>query len=75
MRYSWQLIEPDGTRLVKGAAAVRLLQLLRPTRWLGRACRPRPLTRLVGLLDHGVSLARPLLSHCVPKGPGPRRWP
>lgn len=75
LRYSWQLIEPDGTRLTKGPAAVRLLQLLKPTRWLGRACRPRPLTRLVGLLDHWIKAARPLLSHCVPKGPGPRRWP
>ncbi|MDQ4023875.1 MAG: hypothetical protein M3217_00065 [Actinomycetota bacterium] len=75
VRYSWQLVECDGTRLTKGEAAVRLMELLKPTRWLGRVCRPRPLTWLVGVIDHLVSMARPHLSHLVPKGPGPRRWP
>ncbi len=75
VKYSWQLIERDGTRLTKGEAAVRLLQLLKPTRWLGKACRPRALTWLVGRIDHLICIARPKLSHLVPKGPGPRRWP
>ena len=75
VRYSWQLIECDGTRLTKGRAAVRLMEYLKPTRWLGRACRPRPLTALVGWIDHLISISRPKLSHLVPKGPGPRRWP
>lgn len=75
LKYSWQLIECDGTRLTKGAAAVRLMQLLHPLRWLGRLCGPRPLTKLVGAIDHLISLSRPRLSKIVPKGPGPRRWP
>ncbi len=75
VRHSWQLIECDGTRLTQGAAAVRLMELLRPTRWLGRVCRFPPLTALVGVLDYMIKVSRPQLSHLVPKGPGPRRWP
>ena len=75
VKYSWQLIECGGTRLVKGEAAVRLMELLKPTRWLGKLCRLRPLTLLVGAIDHLISISRPKLSHVVPKGPGPRRWP
>ena len=75
VKYSWQLIECGGTRLTKGAAAVRLMQLLKPLRWLGELCSPRPLTKLVGAIDHLISLSRPKLSKIVPKGPGPRRWP
>lgn len=75
VKYSWQLIECGGTRLTKGPAAVRLMQLLKPTRWLGNLCRSRPLTRLVGVIDHLISVNRPRLSKLVPKGPGPRRWP
>ena len=75
LRYSWQLIERDGTRLTRGPAAVRLMELLRPTRRLGRLCRLRPLTRLVGAVDHLISVSRPRLSRLVPRGPGPRRWP
>jgi hypothetical protein len=44
VKFSWQLIECDGTRLTKGPAAVRLMQLLKPLRWLGKLCSPRPLT-------------------------------
>ena len=75
LTYSWQLIECDGRRLTRGEAAVRLMELLKPTRWLGKLCRPRPLTRLVGWIDHLISVSRPRLSHLVPRGPGPRRWP
>src|ERR671917_374271 len=75
VKFSWQLIECDGTRLTKGEAAVRLMEHLKPTRWLGKLCRPRLLTRIVGAIDHLISLARPQLSKIVPKGPGPRRWP
>jgi hypothetical protein len=51
------------------------MELLVATRWLGRLCRRRPLTWLVGLIDHLVNVARPKLSRLVPKGPGPRCWP
>ncbi len=75
VKFSWQLIERHGTRLTKGAAAVRLMELLKPLRWLGKLCRPWPLTKIVGAIDHLISISRPMLSHLVPKGPGPRRWP
>ncbi len=74
VEYSWQLIEREGTRLTKGEAAVRLMELLKPLRWLGKLCRVRPLTLLVGAVDHLISISRPTLSRLVPKGPGPRRW-
>ncbi|HEX2196198.1 MAG TPA: hypothetical protein VHJ76_04655, partial [Actinomycetota bacterium] len=75
LEHSWQLIECDGKRLTEGPAAVRLMELLRPVRWLGKLCRSRPLTRLVGAVDHLIKVSRPKLSHVVPQGPGPRRWP
>ncbi|MDQ3956962.1 MAG: hypothetical protein M3273_01435 [Actinomycetota bacterium] len=75
LRFSWQLIECDGTRLTKGPAAVRLLELLAPTRLLGRLCRPCRLTGLIGLIDHAIDVLRPWLSRIVPDKPGPRRWP
>ena len=75
LRFSWQLIECDGTRLTKGEAAVRLMEHLKPVRWLGKLCRARLLTRLVGAIDHLISVNRPKLSRLVPRGPGPRRWP
>ena len=75
LKFSWQLIECGGTRLTKGPAAVHLMELLKPTRLLGRLCRPRAMTLLVGLIDHWISRARPQLSSLVPDKPGPRRWP
>ncbi|MDQ3952979.1 MAG: hypothetical protein M3279_08470 [Actinomycetota bacterium] len=75
LRHSWQLIERDGTRLTEGPAAVRLMELLKPTRRLGRVCRVRPLTRIVGAIDRLIKVSRPKLSRLVPRGPGPRRWP
>jgi hypothetical protein len=75
VKYSWQIIECDGKRLTRGEAAVRLMELLKPTRWLGKVCRARLLTGLVGAVDHVISVNRPKLSRLVPKGAGPRRWP
>lgn len=75
VKFSWQLIECGGERLTKGPAAVRLMELLRPLRWLGKACRKARLTWLVGAVDHLISVSRPKLSKIVPKGRGPRRWP
>jgi predicted DCC family thiol-disulfide oxidoreductase YuxK len=72
---SWQLIEPDGTRLTHGDAFVRLLEVLGRTRWLGRAMRAARLTRLAGVIDRVISKARPFAGRFVPDGPGPRRWP
>ena len=44
---SWQLIEPTGVRLMHGPAAIRLLEYLPATGWLGRALRTLRLTALV----------------------------
>jgi predicted DCC family thiol-disulfide oxidoreductase YuxK len=72
---SWQLIEPDGRRLTHGDALVRLLQVLLPTRRLGRVLHAPWLVRLATIVDRLISKARPFLSRFVPDRPGPRRWP
>jgi predicted DCC family thiol-disulfide oxidoreductase YuxK len=72
---SWQLVFPDGRRLMSGDATVELLSRLAYTRWLGRALAVLRLTPLVGLIYLTVSWARPYLSRLVPDKPGPRRFP
>lgn len=72
---SWQLIEPDGTRLTHGDAVVRLLETVDATRWLGVLLRASRLTWLATALDRLISRARPYASRIVPNKPGPRRWP
>lgn len=72
---SWQLIEPDGRRLTHGDALMRLLELIRPTRRLGRALRAARLTRLATAVDRLISRSRPYAARVVPDRPGPRRWP
>lgn len=71
----WHLVLPDGSRRSGGPAVVDVLERLRWTRWLGRLCRA---LRLTGLLDAGydfVSKRKSRLSHHVPDGLGPRRFP
>ncbi len=72
---SWRIIEPDGRRLVKGEAAIALLEHLDATRWLGRLLRALRLTRLVAAVDWAISELRPYLSNLVKKGPPFRRPP
>ncbi len=73
VKESWRIIEPDGTRLVKGEAGIALLEHLDVTRWLGRLLRALRLTPLVGAVDWVISKLRPWLSHLVKKGPPFRR--
>ncbi len=72
---SWQLIECDGRRLVKGRALVRLLGLLPAFAWLGKLLGVLRLYFLAGLIDRAISRSRPFLSRFVPDVPGPRRPP
>lgn len=72
---SWQLIEPDGTRLTLGRAGVAAMEHIRVTRPMGKALR---VLRLEGLAT-GVNLVmrggRGFLGRVVPDRPGPRRPP
>ncbi len=72
---SWQLIESNGRRLIKGEALVRLLRLLPSFAWLGKLLSLLRLQPLAGLIDHAISKARPFLSRFVRDAPGPRRPP
>jgi predicted DCC family thiol-disulfide oxidoreductase YuxK len=72
---SWQLVFPDGRRLMSGEATVELLSRLARTRWLGRALMVLHLTPLVTVIYLAVSRVRPYLSRLVPDEPGPRRFP
>ena len=75
VRSSWQLIESDGRRLIKGHALVRLLSLLPSFAWLGKLLSVLRLQRLAALIDRAISKARPFLSRFVGDSPGPRRPP
>ncbi len=75
LKDSWQLIETDGTRLVKGRALVRLLGLLPALAWLGRVLSSLHLYALAGVVDQAISKSRPFLSRLVRDAPGPRRPP
>ncbi len=72
---SYQLLLPDGRRLQSGPASVELMELLRPTRWLGLVARRLRLTVVVGLLYNLVSVHRSRLGRLVPDRPGPHRPP
>lgn len=67
VRDSWRLYLPDGRRMTKGQAGTTLLELLGPTRLVGRALRRLRLEWLVGLVDKAVSRMRPLLSRIMSK--------
>lgn len=62
---SWRLVEPDGTKRIKGRAAVSLLYHLDATRYLGRILAFLRLHPVVGAIDAAISRARPLLSRLV----------
>lgn len=75
MASSWQLVEPDGTRLCKKPAAVRLLEHLSVTRWIARVLKALHLTWLAGLGYEFFNLSRGHLSKITPKVEPPVRWP
>jgi len=54
---------------------VDVLERLGWTGWFGRLCRALRLTRLLDAGYDFVSKKKSRLSHHVPDGPGPRRFP
>jgi predicted DCC family thiol-disulfide oxidoreductase YuxK len=72
---SWHLIEPDGTRLRKGPAAMALLDHLRPTRRVARALRALRLQWLVTAANSFFYVIRKKAGRFVPDVPTTRRWP
>lgn len=71
----WHLVLTDGTRLSGGPGAVRLLEELRWTRWLGTSCRVLGLTRSLGSVDAFIAERKGRLGRRVPDGEAPRRFP
>src|SRR5918999_5947650 len=68
---SWQLVYPNGRRLVTGEAAVELFQLMAKTRRLGRALARLHLTPLITAIYLLVSSLRPYFSRLASDEPGP----
>jgi predicted DCC family thiol-disulfide oxidoreductase YuxK len=71
----WHLVLTDGTRLSGGPGAVRLLEELRWTRWLGISCRVLGLTQSLGSVDAFIAERKGRLGRRVPDGEAPRRFP
>jgi predicted DCC family thiol-disulfide oxidoreductase YuxK len=71
----WYLVLTDGTRWSGGPGAVRLLEELRWTRWLGISCRVLGLTGLLGRVDALIGRKKGRLGRRVPDGDAPRRFP
>jgi predicted DCC family thiol-disulfide oxidoreductase YuxK len=71
----WHLVLTDGTRLSGGPGAVRLLEELRWTRWLGTSCRVLGLTGSLGSVDAFIAERKGRLGRGVPDGEAPRRFP
>lgn len=72
---SWQLIEPNGVRMMHGPAAIRLLEYLPATCWLAwilRRLRLEPLATAVNRLLHRI---RKPLGRLFPNPRVPRQWP
>jgi hypothetical protein len=72
---SWQLIEPTGVRLMHGPAAIRVLEHIAATRWLGRVLRTLRLTWLLTAFNRLLSRIRKPLGRFFPDPRLPRRWP
>jgi predicted DCC family thiol-disulfide oxidoreductase YuxK len=71
----WHLVMPDGSQRSGGPAVVDVLERLGWTGWFGRLCRALRLTRLLDAGYDFVSKRKSRLSHHVPDGPGPHRFP
>ncbi|MDP9285240.1 MAG: hypothetical protein M3P41_09880 [Actinomycetota bacterium] len=75
IKASWQLIEPSGVRLMHGPAAIRVLELLPPTRWLAFVLRTLRLIPLATAVNRFLSRIRKPLGRLFPNPQIPRRWP
>jgi predicted DCC family thiol-disulfide oxidoreductase YuxK len=72
---SWQLIEPTGLRMMHGPAAIRLIEHVPATRWLGWTLRTLRLTPLVTAVNRLLGRIRRPLSRFFRNPRVPRRWP
>lgn len=72
---SWHLVTIIGEDLVGGEGVVAVLEVLRPTRWLGVGMRRLRLVWLMDLIDKGFKTLRGSLGRLVPDVTGPRRYP
>jgi hypothetical protein len=75
VRESWQLIEPSGVRMMHGPAAIRVLEYLPATRWLGRLFKGLRLTPLATAGNRVLSRVRKPLGRFFPDPALLRRWP
>jgi hypothetical protein len=75
VQQSWQFIEPDGTRMMHGPAAIRVLEYLPATRWLAWVLRALRLTLFVTTVNRFLSRVRRPLGRFFPDPRFPRRWP
>ena len=72
---SWQLIEPTGVRMMHEPAAIRVLEYIPATRWLGRVLRRLGLTPVVTEVNRLLGRIRKPLAQFFPNPHLPRRWP
>lgn len=72
---SYQIVLPDGQRLMFGRASVKLLETFPATRSLGRMARLLHLSWIPGGVYRFISWLRPHLGRFVKDAPGPNRWP
>ncbi len=75
IKQHWHLITPDGEDLIEGAAGMVLLELLKPTRWLGKTLRLLRAERLLTRIDRFIARHRRRAKRYVKDGPRPHRYP
>ena len=69
------LVTPDGRDLIEGDAGIALLELIKWTRWIGRALRVLRAERLVTWIDRVIARYRKRMRKMVNDGPRPHRYP
>lgn len=75
IKQHWHLITPEGEDLVEGAAGILLLELLKPTRWLGRLLRLIRAESFVTRVDRFIARHRRRAKKWVKDGDRPHRYP
>ena len=75
IKESWQFVEPTGVRMMHGPAAIRLLEYIPATRWLGKVLRGLGLTPFVTAANRLLGRLRKPLGRFFPNPQVPRRWP
>ncbi len=75
IKQHWHLVTPDGEDLTEGAAGIVLLELLKPTRWLGKTLRTLRAERILTRIDRFIARYRRKAKRMVKDGQRPRRYP